>query len=100
MSYKFIRHFRIVLFYLISFLIIFLLECFVFFSNFSQKPGNIVMKYFFFQKIISTIQNFPPKKTKHCSKDTIFGNKNLFEIIFQTIISTMLAALSNHSRVM
>jgi hypothetical protein len=58
------------------------------------------MEYFFFKKNISTMRNFPPKKTKHCSKDTIFGKENLFEIIFQTIISTILAALSHHSRVM
>ncbi len=38
--------------------------------------------------------------TKHYPKDTIFAKENLFEIIFQTIMSTMLAALSHHSRVM
>jgi hypothetical protein len=47
------------------------------------------MEYFFFQKIISTMQNFPPKKTTHCSKDIIFAKENLFEIIFQSLFKQL-----------
>jgi hypothetical protein len=38
------------------------------------------------------MQKFPPKKTKHFSKDTIFAEENLLEIIFQSFFKQLYPA--------